>query len=161
MSFKDRLSWADDGSMGDGPIRYMMIRPDALMGIFGRLTQSARGEALAALKASIKERGGQSAAAYVATQGRERLLKVIEETAPQLGWGTWSFRDGGPQELVVKNSPFAAASTFGGPACHAISGMMEAVASIWLERDVAAREVECAADGAPLCRFRLTDGATA
>lgn len=45
--FRDRVTWhPDHGEIRDGDIRYMMIRPDALMGIFSRLPPDMRAEAL-------------------------------------------------------------------------------------------------------------------
>ncbi|MEM0906816.1 MAG: 4-vinyl reductase [Pseudomonadota bacterium] len=144
------------GAVYDGDIRYMMIRPDALMGIFARLADDARADALNAFKASITEHGGRSAATNVAAAGPDKLLDVIEATAPALGWGIWRFeRRDGPFSLIVENSPFAAGATFDGPACHPICGMAGAVASHIRGVRYTARETQCVASGAPYCRFEI------
>jgi hypothetical protein len=52
------------GGLMLGPHRYMMIRPDALMGLFVRLPEAERLAALEAFAASITENGGKSAASY-------------------------------------------------------------------------------------------------
>jgi hypothetical protein len=57
------IATADGGGGLDiGGIRYMMIRPDALMGLFRRLEPAERADAFEAIAASILEHGGKSAA---------------------------------------------------------------------------------------------------
>jgi predicted hydrocarbon binding protein len=156
-AFRDRLACdAATGEIVDQTRRYMLIRPDALMGVFRRLPPQARRDALAALEASIFEQGSDSARAYRAMGGEgATLARVVAETAPQLGWGIWRF-EVAPDliRLEVTNSPFA--SGFGPsdrPVCHAIAGMVRAVASLVFERPASAREIACVAMGEPSCRF--------
>src|SRR5690242_19593911 len=94
--FLDRLKFdPETGSLHDGEIRYMMIRGDTLMGLFARLPEPARQQALAALTESTFEFGSKSAAKYRAAGAADpaALLNVIVETAPQLGWGSWTFTE--------------------------------------------------------------------
>lgn len=155
--FRDRLDFrTGEGTILGGPRRYLMLRPEALMGIFARLEGPARDAALEAFAASILEQGGDSARAYRASGGAgSDLARVVAETAPDLGWGVWTVRQF-PSRLVVEvaNSPFAAG--FGhspAPVCHAIRGMVRAVAGLVLGGSVTALESACAACGAPACRF--------
>lgn len=147
--FRDRLDFRTaEGAILDGPRRYMMIRPEALMGVFARLDPPARAVALEALAASILEQGTDSARAYAEAGGSGAdLAAVVASTAPDLGWGTWRFeRHGDTFALTVENSPFAAG--FGpsdAPVCHAIRGMAQAVASLVLGAPATARETGCAA----------------
>ena len=156
-TFRDRLTLDEQaGSWFDQTRRYMLIRPEALMGIFRGLPEAAREQALAALEASIFEQGSDSARAYGAMGGSgDALLEVVAQSAPQLGWGRWNFeRHGETLHLSVRNSPFAAgfgASTK--PVCAAITGMMRAVATLMFDRKVQARELQCGAMGADSCRF--------
>jgi uncharacterized protein len=157
QTFRDRLILDEaSGSWFDQTRRYMLIRPEALMGVFRGLPEPARTQALAALEASIFEQGSDSARAYCAMGGTgDALLGVIAQSAPQLGWGRWNFeRRDEILHLNVRNSPFAAgfgASTT--PVCAAITGMMRAVATLVFDRDAQARELQCAAMGAAECRF--------
>ncbi|WMS41460.1 4-vinyl reductase [Acuticoccus sp. MNP-M23] len=155
MRFHERLRHDEpNGAHYDGDIRYMMIRPDALMGIFARLDPAARQAAMEAFRDSIIERGGQSAATYVSADGIDRLLGVIEATAADLGWGRWHFeRIGDGYGLTVRNSPFGAAAPFEGPACHAIVGMATIVGTMVLGAPATATETACVASGAAECRF--------
>lgn len=157
MTFRDRLHWdGANGAILDGPRRYMMIRPEALMGAFRRLPPDARDAALEALGASVFEMGSDSARAYATMGGGgPALARTVAETAPMLGWGVWTMAvEPAALRLTVADSPFAAG--FGpadAPVCHAIAGMLRGVAGLVLGRPAAARETACAACGAPLCTF--------
>lgn len=157
LPFKDRLAWdAAAGSILDETRRYMLLRPEALMGVLRRLPTDARMEALAALEASIFEQGSDSARAYQRHGGEgASLAHLVAETAPQLGWGLWRFDIGdGMITLEVRNSPFAAGfGPAGHPVCHGIVGMVRAVSTLVFGRAAVARETACAAMGAPACRF--------
>lgn len=156
--FRERIVF--DGATGrimDDTRRYMMIRPEALMGVFTRLPPHDCAMALQAFMASVAQQGGDSAQAYRRMGDAEPsdLLRTISGTAPDLGWGVWTF-ELKPRRLVltVSRSPFA--EGFGPsrhPVCHAITGMVRAVAGIVFERPVTAEETRCAAMGAPDCRF--------
>jgi uncharacterized protein len=156
-TFLDRLTLDQQaGAWFDQTRRYMLIRPEALMGIFRPLPAANQAEALTALESSIFEQGSDSARAYRAMGGTgEALLDVIASAAPQLGWGIWQFeRAVGTVRLSVHNSPFAAG--FGPsetPVCAAITGMLRAVAGMVLDQPVVSRELQCAAMGAEICRF--------
>ncbi len=156
-SFRERLTLDPDaGAWFDQTRRYMLLRPEALMGIFRRLPEAERAMALQALQESVFEQGSDSARAYRAMGGTgEALIGVIEASAPELGWGRWRFtRKGDVLTLEVRNSPFAAG--FGPsamPVCAAIAGMVRAVATLVFERPATAREVQCAAMGHAFCLF--------
>ena len=157
-SFRERLFFDEtEGAILDEDRRYILMRADALMGVFRRLSPAARAEAFSALEASIFEQGSKSARAYRALgQGDgAQLAHAVAATAPQLGWGVWTF-DGQPDRLrlTVANSPFATA--YGAsqtPVCHSIVGMVRGVAGLVFERPAVAREVACVAMGAPQCLF--------
>lgn len=157
MSFRERLRHDSAGAYYDGPIRYMMIRPDALMGLFARLDDDARQEALEALAASITEHGGRSAQSYVSPHEVDALTTIIADTAPQLGWGLWRFEPAGEGTLTVhvENSPFAEGAAFGGTVCHPIVGMLRAVGAMVFGKSCEVSEVHCANDGADTCHFRV------
>ncbi len=158
--FRDRLVFdAARGEYRDGDIRYLMLRPDALMGLFAELPAAMRDAALAAFARSITRFGGRSARSYQAAGAADAdaLLATIAATAPQLGWGIWDLaRDAAGLALTVRNSPFAAgAGPSPGPVCAPIVGMLRAVGGMVLDGEAAAHETECAAAGAPCCRFTV------
>ncbi len=154
---RERLSFdAKRGEYRDGDIRYMMIRPDALMGLFAELPPPARGDALAAFARSVRRFGGRSARSYPAADA-QALLEVIAATAPELGWGVWDLRRVGEElALKVDNSPFAAgAGRSDEPVCAPIAGMLTAVGEMALGGPVTVAETQCVAAGAPCCRFAV------
>lgn len=164
-SFRERLAFdAEAGALMDQTRRYMLIRPEALMGLFRRLPERERLLALEALAESIVEQGSDSARAYAAMAGGgEALARTVAATAPQLGWGIWRF-ELAPDliRLEVQNSPFAAG--FGPsdrPVCHPILGMVRAVSTMIFGREAAVAETGCAACGADLCRFEARPRETA
>ncbi len=147
------------GEWRDGDVRYLLIRHDSLMGMFRRLPETARRQAFAAFCGSVAEHGGRSAGSYLApgAGSTANFLRIVETTAPQLGWGRWKFDQADPNELhlEVENSPFAAG--FGltqEPVCAPIRGMLSAVASIVFGAPAHIEETTCAAVGANSCRFR-------
>ncbi|MBI2753867.1 MAG: hypothetical protein HYX46_10210 [Betaproteobacteria bacterium] len=143
------------GELSEGGARYLLIRHDSLMGLFQRLPEPARSEALAAFADSVAEHGGRSAAQY-RSQDPENLLVTVTVKASQLGWGAWKFgREGDSITLTVRNSPFA--HGFVGaqrPVCAPITGMLRTVASLVLGGETSASEIACAATGSVCCVFR-------
>ena len=96
------------GALFLGTHRYMLIRPDAFMGLFARLPSDERIKAFGAIAASVRENGAKSAASYagMGMEQAEKLTQTIMETAPQLGWGQWKLSyDVNGLELNVHNSP--------------------------------------------------------
>ena len=160
-SFRDRLVFDPDrGEYRDGDIRYMMIRPDALMGLIAELPPELRPRVLEAFARSIHRFGGRSARAYqqAGSTDAAALLRTIEQTAPQLGWGHWELgRAGNGLALTVRNSPFAAGAGRGPQAvCAPIRGMLTAVGEMVLETPVVVIETACAATGAAACGFSVS-----
>lgn len=151
------------GQMRDGPIRYLMMRPDALMGMFALLSPAARDEALAALARSVAEHGGRSVQAYVdsGAVSPEALIATMTETSADLGWGVWEFlpdANGQAITLTVTNSPFAqGAGHTDQPACAPILGIASAIAPHLLGTGATVRETQCAAQsGTGICHFAIS-----
>lgn len=154
------------GQVLDGSRRYLIMRADVLMGAFDGLDARARAQALQSLAGSVTESGADSVRAYLAQVGPDALLQAMVEGSASLGWGLWTFRqDGARLWLQVRNSPFAAASRQPGPACHAIAGMLRAVAQALWSTPVTVREERCAACATglepALCLFHATPAASA
>ncbi len=153
------------GALRDGAIRYLMMRPDVLMGLFARLDPPTRRVALEALGASVTEFGGRSVAAYRAAgaDDPEAMMDTLVTTSAALGWGRWRFtpQPGGAVEVRVENSPFAeglvASGPVDAPCCAPIAGMLTAIAPLVVGEDAVAHEIRCAAvHGGGACRFVIT-----
>lgn len=156
MSFLDRVSYdAENGTHMDGAMRYMFIKPEALMGFALHLPEDMRPALFKAMAESVFAAGGASARAYGGDG--DALLATIAATAPQLGWGIWTFvREGEAITLTVRNSPFAAGyGTADHPVCAPICGMLRAVGGMVLGQPARVTEDACAAMGAEVCRFTV------
>lgn len=144
------------GELHEGDARYLLLRTDSLMGMFLRLAEPARSDAMCALAESVAEHGGRSAERYH-RENPEGLLEGVASKASQLGWGVWRFSRGvsGELHLEVQNSPFAHGhGPSATPVCAAIAGMLRAVAERVFGTAVSAHEHACAAMGSDACRFR-------
>lgn len=153
----DRLRWLPDGSIHDGPRRYLMMRPDVLMGTIRRLPPEARAQVLAAFADSVAAHGIDSIRAYFRQVGEDpaALLASTVAAAADLGWGAWVFEPGRNRlGLSVASSPFAAGhGPADAPVCAPIAGMLLAVAAVATGIDGEAVETACVACGAPRCVF--------
>ena len=162
LALHERLHFdTANGQVLDADRRYLLLRTDVLMGLFDFLPGAARDEALRAFGRSVATRGGESVRAYAATADTDALPALMEDAAASLGWGRWHLvpeepgDEPGTLTLDVENSPFAAASTpTKAPACHAIAGMLEALAGALWSLPAEACETRCAAQhGGTVCRF--------
>ncbi|MFC3141136.1 V4R domain-containing protein [Psychromarinibacter halotolerans] len=158
MSFRDRVAYdAEAGTYHDGTMRYMFIKPEALMGIALAMPAAQRPAVIDAMAESVRVAGGKSAATYqsAGADEAEKLLAVIRETSGQLGWGKWDIvLESDKLTVTVEGSPFAAgfgASDF--PVCGPIRGMLTAVSSMIFGGPVRVTETACASMGAERCVF--------
>jgi uncharacterized protein len=154
---RDRLRWdSERGAVFDGERRYLLMRPDVLMGALVRLDDAARSAWLAAVAESAREFGGRSVQVYAASAAdAEALLADTAAAAADLGWGRWALAQlSGKLTLDVSGSPFAEGQgSSSQTVCAPITGILAALAAQVLGGAVQARELECVACGAPLCRF--------
>ncbi|QCP49843.1 hypothetical protein FAZ95_12065 [Trinickia violacea] len=135
------------GEILDGSRRYLLMRPDVLMGMLQRLDDTARVRALSAFAGSACEQGGDSIRAYAKDATGQDLLDVVSETSAGLGWGRWQFEvEGDRLRLTVRNSPFAwGYGVSSCPVCAPVAGIFRSVATEWLGAPAVAAEVECGA----------------
>jgi predicted hydrocarbon binding protein len=158
-AFRDRLEWSADGSICDGAIRYLIVRTDSLMGLFARLGEPARREALEAFGASVAEHGRKSMVAEMRRRDLtgEGFYRHVSTAGPsQLGWGSWHYKRPAEDriEVEVENSPFV--HGFGPqahPVCAPIAGMLMAIGGLVFDGRAAVHEESCAATGSPTCHF--------
>jgi len=161
-SLRDRLQWDGAcGSVHDGPRRYLMMRPDVLMGAAVALDPAAREAWFDAIAVSTCRHGAQSLRAYAerAHGDADALLSATSAAAADLGWGRWMLRrDGARLALEVHDSPFVEGWRAAGgdpttPVCAPIRGMLAALAAAVLGPDVRVDEHRCGAVEPGLCCF--------
>lgn len=143
------------GTIFDGDRRYLMMRPDVLMGMLRELPVHTRTEVLAALAESTRKNGGKSVSAYRDAGGASALRQTVIDGAAAFGWGAWHIESGQDQlRLDVDDSPFAAGY---GPAdlavCAPIEGIFHSLAQALMGADVEVAETRCAAQHGGRCRF--------
>jgi hypothetical protein len=160
----------ETGTVRDGPRRYLLMRPDVLMGMLARLDPAARAVAMQAFAEAAERHGGDSLSAYFASLGGDAaaLLDATAAVAADLGWGRWTFsRDRDELHLVVDHSPFAhghaaAVAALRGtaelplpeaPVCAPIRGLLAAAASLVIGVGARVDERACAAAGHARCEF--------
>lgn len=167
-TLRERLAWdGPTGRIHDGPRRYLMMRPDVLMGALAALAPMARQEVLDAWAASTEDHGADSLRAYAAmVRGDAAALQAATAAAAaDLGWGRWTLSsDDRSIQLEVHHSPFvagwrAAAKEVSAthPVCAPILGMLRALAAEIFPGGCEVRETRCAAMRTP----GLADSASA
>src|SRR4051794_6592468 len=110
-TFRQRLQWADNGSIHDGDIRYLLLRTDSLMGIFKRLDPTLRMPAFQAFGQSLAENGRKSLESRMRRMnlsGAQLYEDLARSSGAHLGWGIWTYRRTRRKqfEVDVANSPF-------------------------------------------------------
>ena len=170
---RERLQFdAAQGTLSDGPRRYMLMRTDSLMGTLRVLDPATREAVFEAFAQSTLRFGGDSLRAYAADApgDPQALIAAIVDAASDLGWGQWTVRQRGEAlQVLVQHSPFAAGwlaadtrktprpAPPGDPAapavCAPIRGMLAALAGALGWPGVQVHELSCAAQGHADCRF--------
>ena len=143
-SLLDRLAHDGRGGFRRGDERFLLIRPETLVGV-----QQAVQRALGA------RAGGARALSSIAGSAEERA-RGLTAMAADLGWGTLTLETLTPTSFVVagSNSPFPGAhAATGDPVCHLTRGVLEALAENLFGSGARVIETHCEAIGAPSCRF--------
>lgn len=158
---RDRLTWdLAQGALHDGPRRYLVMRPDVLMGAIAGLPEAMRWQVLQAWAAAAAEHGADSLRAY-ARQADSDVAALVGATvaaAADLGWGRWRVQQESTRLLLeVEGSPFVAGWPASVPAtrpvCAPIRGMFSALATLVLGATAQIDETDCVACGGPRCLF--------
>jgi len=149
-----RLAHDGRGGFRHGNVRFLLIRPETLVGV-----QQAVERALGARAAVCFVEGGRAGGARALRSivgSAEERARALTMMAADLGWGTLTVETLTPTSFVVigSNSPFPAAyATTGDPVCHLTRGVLEALAENLFGRPVPVHETHCEATGASYCRF--------
>jgi len=153
-----RLAHDGRGGFRHGDSRFLLIRPETLVGV-----QQAVERALGARAAECFVEGGRAGGARALSSiagSAEERARGLTAMAADLGWGTLTVETLTPTSLVVigSNSPFPAAhAATGDPVCHLTRGVLEALAENLFGRRVPVHETHCEAAGALRCRFEAVD----
>lgn len=161
---RERLVW-NDGAVHDADRRYLLMRPDVLMGALVRLDGPSRAAFATAWADAARVHGGASLVAYAEAVGRDAgaLMEATVAAAADLGWGRWQLqRSATGLSLQVTGSPFVAGWRAASPhpaeapVCAPIRGLLAALSGLVLPGPLVIEETRCAAlHGDDTCRFEV------
>ena len=153
------LAWdAATGTLTLDGGRYLLIRPETLVGVQWAAERAAGFDAARDLLVAGGNLGGSQAAATY-RQSAVEVRPLAERMAARgtaIGWGRLTVESVEPGTVVftATDSPFVDA--YGGserPVCHILTGALEGFGRSALSPDASAEEIECTAVGASACRF--------
>jgi predicted hydrocarbon binding protein len=149
---------ADGGVFRLGDARFILIRPETLVGVHKALART-HGASVAESLAEGGRTGGARAVRGLRGSVEERAT-ALAEMGSQLGWGTFTVESVTPTTFViaVENSPFPEAhGSADAPVCHLIRGVFQALADDVFRHAVRIVESECVATGSRRCVFQAVD----
>lgn len=144
-------------------VRYMIIRPETLMGI-QKAAEKALGHKADGIFYSAGFTGGYlSSKKYRDVFGLKPagVARFMARMGGQIGWGKLSIEklDLANRSLTAtaQNSPFAAAyGRSRRPVCHILRGIFGGLGEVIFGTPVKVIETQCAAKGDKLCRFEAS-----
>jgi len=151
------------GHVGFKGIRYMLIRPETIIG-FQKAVEAEVGEEKCArmMVAGGIMGGSASLRSYgeALGYGEKDIVRFMCNMGCELGWGDFrlSMLDMKSRQLIVDvlGSPFAAAyGRSEKSVCHLIRGVLEGLGSSIFKRGVRSSETSCIAKGDEKCRFEI------
>jgi predicted hydrocarbon binding protein len=150
------------GSLRFKDVRYLLIRPETIVGFQKALVENYGHEAADHLFEGGFTGGSLSAETYKKIHGfsDNEIVEFMMNMGSQIGWGHFSLKRYDPSvkylSVTVKDSPFARA--YGHSAqgvCHLVRGVLAGMASVLFAGECTADEVECQARGDERCRFEM------
>ena len=151
------------GALTYKDVRYVLIRPETIVGFQKTIEKHSRTGAQKALFQGGYQGGYLSAKKYKEMQNLSdsETIRFMMTMGAEIGWGNfqvveYDFESRNLQ-IKVENSAFAEAygdSTEG--VCHLISGVLSGLATVLFGQDCAASETECLSKGDAHCAFRVS-----
>jgi predicted hydrocarbon binding protein len=142
------------GGLTLGGSRYLLIRPETLVGLQKAMEGALGGRAAACLTAGGRAGGARATASPDGT-AEERVGRLLR-IGGEIGWGEFALERLTATELAVSVRHSPVAEAYGPsvvPVCHLIRGVLEALAVTTFGQPRTVVETACVAMGAPACRF--------
>jgi predicted hydrocarbon binding protein len=142
------------GGLTLGGARYLLIRPETLVGL-QKAVEAALGEHAAACVAAGGRAGGARATASLDGTADARVGRLLG-IGSEIGWGEFTLERLTATKLAVTVRHSLVAESYGpsaAPVCHLIRGVLESLAAATFGRPSTVVETACVATGAPVCRF--------
>jgi len=150
------------GTLTYRDIRYVVIRPETIVGFQKSIEKHNRKTAQDALFQGGYQGGYLSAKKFKETQNLSdtETINFMMTMGAEIGWGRfelveYDFRNRKLQ-IKVENSAFA--QTYGNAkqgVCHLINGVLSGLATALFGRNCMGAETECLAKGDPHCIFHI------
>lgn len=148
---------ASCGAITQGGVRYVLMRPDVIMGIAAGANPRA---IIDSMSASAFRNAQDSFERYRAAglfEDQDPILQTCE-MASKLGWGRWRIATDDADHSIVEvvNSPFTVGLRGSAiPVCGWICGILQAAAKIAGAVTAHVTEVQCVAQGHQHCKFQI------
>ena len=150
------------GALTYRDVRYVVIRPETIIGFQKTIEKHSREGARDALFQGGYQGGYLSAKKFKETQNLSdtETIDFMMTMGAQIGWGHFDLIDydfkNRKLQIRVLNSAFAGAygdATEG--VCHLINGVLSGLAAVLFGRNCMGSETECLAKGDPHCVFHI------
>jgi predicted hydrocarbon binding protein len=152
------------GALKYKDVRYLLIRPETIVGFQKTIEKHSRKEAQDALFQGGYQGGYLSAKKYkeMHNLSDSETISFMMTMGAEIGWGNFQLIAYDSENLKLKirveNSAFAEAygdSTKG--VCHLINGVLSGLATILFKRNCIGSEEECLAKGDAHCVFHISE----
>lgn len=164
-SIIDQLMYdSASGALTYRDVRYLLIRPETIVGFQKTIEKHSRTGAQEALFQGGYRGGYLSAKKYKEMQNLSdsETISFMMTMGAEIGWGNFQLIEYDFEirklQIRVKNSAFAEAygdSTEG--VCHLISGVLSGLATVLFAQNCIASETECLAKGDKHCVFHVSE----
>lgn len=150
------------GALTYRDVRYLLIRPETIVGFQKTMEKHSRQGAHEALFQGGYQGGYLSTKKYkeIKNLSDGETISFMMTMGAEIGWGNFQLLEYDLEnqklQVRVENSAFASAygkSTEG--VCHLISGVLSGLATVLFSRNYTVSETECLAKGDTYCVFRI------
>ncbi|MBU1626204.1 hypothetical protein KKB18_02450 [bacterium] len=152
----------DKGLLTFKGIRYLILRPETIMGMYERLREKYGSDVDLHFFQGGFEGGRLSSEKYRDNFGlnEKDLIDFMLKTGGEIGWGKFELAHFDKKKRIldirVSNSAFVTKdkrTEF--PVCHFTLGVMSGMASVLFGSEVSSEEVECVSKGDKSCYFSI------
>ena len=162
-SILDELTYdSGSGALRYKDVRYMLIRPETVIGFQKTIEQSNSELAQDAFFQGGFRGGYLSAKKYKALHLFDdfQIIDFMMKMGTEIGWGNFKLQNFDPKKkhlnVIVRKSPFAEAYGESSSAvCHLVRGVLSGLASFLFNQDCVGSEVKCLAKGDEHCLFEI------
>jgi predicted hydrocarbon binding protein len=153
------------GALSYRGVRYLLIRPETIVGFQKTIEKHSRKGAQDALFQGGYQGGYLSAKNYKERQNLSdsQTIRFMMTMGAEIGWGNFQLIEydfeNQKLQIRVENSAFAEAYGDATEAvCHLISGVLSGLASVIFSINCTACETKCLAKGDECCEFNVQQG---